>query len=148
MRKQLRKLSRQLLVPADFFPSAPVSCWKAGLCHVEQVWDSLRGQSFPLDVWDSDCSLQVVKEIAHSVRLINQWEFTFLKTSKFEQLFSFCSFSKRTLNHIRKFFKSLEQSFSMGTKVVLFSVSAVAKFFCFDWISEMFFLFYKQRLQT
>lgn len=43
-----------------------------------------------------DSSLQTVKEISHSVRLINQRELPFLRTSTFEWLFSFLFFKKDT----------------------------------------------------
>lgn len=62
---------------------------------MELGWDSEASSSLLMfEICDS--SLQTVKEIAHSVRLINQRELPFLRTSTFEWFFSFLFFKKDT----------------------------------------------------
>lgn len=67
------------------------------LDFVMRSWGGTHpGASLSLSVFEiCDSSLQTVKEIPHSVRLMRQSELQFLKTSTFERLFSFLfSFKK------------------------------------------------------
>lgn len=106
-KERVRKAFGELLVTAVLFPFLPPWAFQE-LDFVMWGWAGAYSEAclslLVLEICGS--SLQTVKEIPHSIRLMKQRELPFLKLSTFEWLFSFVSFFKKTLNHIRSFFKS------------------------------------------